>query len=185
MTFHDGTPFDAEAVCFNFDRWYNWTGIQQAETTSYYYGSLFRGFADSPENAVYESCEANGDNEVTINLAKPFAGFIAALSLPAFAMQSPTALEEFAADEIGGTAEAPSLSEYALGHPVGTGPFKFDSWDVERDSRSRSTTTTGVTRARSPTRSSGSSTTRRHAARRSRPETSTATTSWRPRTRSR
>jgi peptide/nickel transport system substrate-binding protein len=130
VTFHDGTPFDAEAVCFNFERWYNWTGIQQAETTSYYYGSLFRGFADSPEEAVYESCEATGDNEVTINLAKPFAGFIAALSLPAFAMQSPTALEEFAADDIGGTAEAPSLSEYALGHPVGTGPFTFDSWNV-------------------------------------------------------
>ncbi|WP_298253805.1 ABC transporter substrate-binding protein [uncultured Arthrobacter sp.] len=130
VTFHDGTPFNADAVCFNFDRWYNWTGIQQAETTSYYYGSLFRGFADDPEDAVYESCEADGDSEVTINLAKPFAGFIPALSLPAFAMQSPTALEEFSADEIGGTAEAPSLSEYALGEPVGTGPFKFDSWNV-------------------------------------------------------
>ncbi len=130
VTFHDGTPFDADAVCFNFERWYNWTGIQQAETTSYYYGSLFRGFADDPAEAVYESCETNGDTEVTINLAKPFAGFIPALSLPAFAMQSPTALEEYSADEIGGTAEAPSLSEYALGHPVGTGPFTFDSWNV-------------------------------------------------------
>ncbi|WP_082177782.1 ABC transporter substrate-binding protein [Arthrobacter sp. RIT-PI-e] len=130
VTFHDGTPFDAEAVCYNFDRWYNWTGIQQAETVSYYYNSLFRGFADSPEDAVYESCEASGDNEATINLAQPFAGFIAALSLPAFAMQSPTALEEFSADEIGGTEDTPSLSEYALGNPVGTGPFTFDSWSV-------------------------------------------------------
>ncbi len=130
VTFHDGTDFNAEAVCFNFDRWFNWTGIQQAETVSYYYNSLFRGFADEPDDAVYESCEVNGDSEVTVNLAKPFAGFIPALSLPAFAMQSPTALEEYRADEIGGSEESPSLSEYALGHPVGTGPFTFESWDV-------------------------------------------------------
>ncbi|MBJ2120200.1 ABC transporter substrate-binding protein [Arthrobacter sp. MSA 4-2] len=130
VKFHDGTDFNAEAVCFNFERWYNWTGLQQAETVSYYYNSLFRGFKDQPDEAVYESCEANGDNEVTVNLAKPFAGFVPALSLPAFAMQSPTALEEFKADEIGGSEESPKLSEYALGNPVGTGPFKFESWDV-------------------------------------------------------
>ena len=130
VTFQDGTEFNADAVCFNFDRWYNWTGIQQAETVSYYYNALFRGFADSAENAVYKSCEATSPTEVTINLAKPFAGFIAALSLPAFAMQSPTALEKFSADDISGTEESPTLSEYATGNPVGTGPFTFDSWDV-------------------------------------------------------
>lgn len=130
VTFHDGTDFNAEAVCFNFDRWYNWTGVQQAETVSYYYNALFRGFADEPEDAVYDSCEVNGEGEVTVNLAKPFAGFIPALSLPAFAMQSPTALEEFNADDIGGSAEAPVMSEYADAHPVGTGPFKFEGWSV-------------------------------------------------------
>ncbi|SDH78049.1 ABC transporter substrate-binding protein [Agrococcus jejuensis] len=130
VTFHDGTDFDAEAVCFNFDRWYNFTGVAQADSMAYYYSSLFQGYADSPENAVYASCTVDDDLSATVTLAKPFAGFIAALSLPAFAMQSPTALQEFNADDVGGTAEAPTLSEYAEGHPVGTGPFSFDSWEV-------------------------------------------------------
>ena len=63
VTFHDGEPFNGEAVCANFDRWYNFTGIQQSETLSYYYGKLFRGFADKPEDAVYKECEATGEHE--------------------------------------------------------------------------------------------------------------------------
>ena len=100
VTFHDGEPFNGEAVCANFDRWYNFTGIQQSETLSYYYGKLFRGFADKPEDAVYKECEATGEHEVKITLAQPFAGFISSLSLPAFAMQSPKALEEYKADAV-------------------------------------------------------------------------------------
>jgi peptide/nickel transport system substrate-binding protein len=130
VTFHDGTDFNAEAVCFNFDRWYNFTGILQSQSVAYYYGSLFKGFSDSPDTAVYKSCEPSGSSEVTVHLARPFAGFIAALSLPAFAMQSPAALQEFDADAVSGSAEAPELSEYARAHPVGTGPFTFDSWEV-------------------------------------------------------
>ncbi|WP_426184971.1 ABC transporter substrate-binding protein [Microbacterium sp. TWP3-1-2b2] len=128
VTFHDGTPFNAEAVCVNFDRWYNWTGLAASEAFGYYYNKLFHGYAENPADAVYKSCTPDGDYSATIELNKPFAGFIPALSLPAFAMQSPAAMQEFAADEVGGSAEAPALSEYAMGHPVGTGPFQFDEW---------------------------------------------------------
>ncbi|MCT1476676.1 ABC transporter substrate-binding protein [Microbacterium sp. p3-SID336] len=128
VTFHDGTPFNAEAVCYNFDRWYNWTGLAASEAFGYYYNKLFKGYASNPADAVYKSCAPDGENSVTIELNKPFAGFIASLSLPAFGMQSPSAMEEFGADEVAGSAEAPQLSEYAMGHPVGTGPYKFDEW---------------------------------------------------------
>ncbi|UYO96404.1 ABC transporter substrate-binding protein [Microbacterium sp. M28] len=128
VTFHDGTPFNAEAVCANFDRWYNWTGLAASEAFGYYYNKLFKGYASDPANAVYKSCSADDESTATITLNKPFAGFIPALSLPAFAMQSPTAMQEFGADEVGGSAEAPQMSEYAMGHPAGTGPFQFEEW---------------------------------------------------------
>lgn len=128
VTFHDGTPFNAEAVCANFDRWFNWTGLAASEAFGYYYNKLFKGYAENPADAVYKSCTPDGDFSVTIDLNKPFAGFVASLSLPSFAMQSPSALQEFGADEVSGSAEAPVLSEYAMGHPVGTGPYQFDEW---------------------------------------------------------
>ncbi|HWV50928.1 MAG TPA: ABC transporter substrate-binding protein, partial [Microbacterium sp.] len=128
VTFHDGTPFDAEAVCTNFDRWYNWTGLAASEAFGYYYAKLFHGYASNPADAVYKSCSADDEHTATITLNKPFAGFIPALSLPAFAMQSPTAMAEFGADEVSGTADAPQMSEYGMAHPAGTGPFQFDEW---------------------------------------------------------
>lgn len=128
VTFHDGTPFNAEAVCANFDRWYNWTGLAATESLSYYYGKLFRGYVETPDTAVYKSCTPDGDYSVTIELNQPFAGFIPALSLPAFSMQSPTALEEYGADDVSGTEEAPELTEYGQGHPTGTGPYMFEEW---------------------------------------------------------
>lgn len=128
VTFHDGSEFNADAVCVNFDRQNNFTGIAQSESLSYYWGKIMRGYADTG-TSIYGGCEAASASEVTITLTEPFAGFIPALSLPAFAIQSPTALEQYQADNVGGTSEAPTLSEYAQAHPTGTGPFKFDSWE--------------------------------------------------------
>ena len=127
VTFHDDTAFDAEAVCANFERWYNLPESSQTEDLAYYYGAIFGGFAtgDNAENAIYESCEATGDLEATVTLASPFSGFISSLSLPAFSMQSPTALEQYQDD----AAQDPTTTEYSTARPTGTGPFVLDSWN--------------------------------------------------------
>ncbi len=127
VTFTDGTNFDSDAVCFNFDRWYNMPESAQSPDLTYYYSALFRGFATGPDKdaAIYGSCTADDPGTATIELKTPFAGFISALSLPAFGMQSPTALEATQDD----AAENPRNTEYSTGGPVGTGPFKFEAWN--------------------------------------------------------
>lgn len=130
VQFHDGTDFNAEAVCFNFDRWYNFEGLATSPSASYYYQAVFGGFASTPDTpSIYESCEATDENTAVIRLTQVTSKFPAALALPAFSIQSPTALEEYDADNLSGSEDALTYSEYAMEHPTGTGPFKFESWD--------------------------------------------------------
>ena len=65
VRFHDGTAFDAAAVCANFDRWYNSTGVLQTAPLSPSWRRTFEGFAtkdvaDVPEGSLFRSCEATG-----------------------------------------------------------------------------------------------------------------------------
>jgi peptide/nickel transport system substrate-binding protein len=130
VTFHDGEEFNAEAVCYNFDRWYNFKGSLQNPAASYYWQTVFGGFSDGKTESLYESCEAEEELVATINLTKPSTSVLAALALTSFTMASPAALEEFEADK--GKVDAEGIfspaGTYATEHPTGTGPYMFEEW---------------------------------------------------------
>ncbi|MFO7264706.1 MAG: glutathione ABC transporter substrate-binding protein [Bacillota bacterium] len=98
IAFHDGTPFNAEAVKYNIERIIN------------------------PANAVTFSFLLNAVKEVrvvdeyTVQLIteEPFAPMIAHLTHSATGIQSPAAIERYGED-------------YSR-NPVGTGPFMFKEW---------------------------------------------------------
>jgi peptide/nickel transport system substrate-binding protein len=133
VKFHDGTPFNAEAVCFNMDRMYNQkdAGASQA----IYWSDTMGGFNGQKDEAgkavpsVYASCAADGDNTAVIKLTRYTSKFPNILGLPSFSMQSPTALEKYNADDVKAEGDSFSFPEYATAHPTGTGPFKFGSYD--------------------------------------------------------
>jgi peptide/nickel transport system substrate-binding protein len=138
VKFQDGTTFDARAVCTNFDRWYNFKGSFQNPSASYYWQTVFGGFktynakSGAPKESLYKSCRVNGANTAVITLTKPSSSFLAGLSLPAFYIASPAALKKYQADK--GTVNADGVfrptGTFATDHPVGTGPFKLQSWKV-------------------------------------------------------
>lgn len=134
VKFQDGTPFNAAAVCYNFDRWYNFTGIQQSPSVSYYWSTVFGGFKnttnpDVPKTSLYSSCEAKDDATAVINLTSPSAAFIPGLAVAAFSIASPDALKKYDADKVSGTGDAPKFDgTFGTQHPIGTGPFKLESF---------------------------------------------------------
>jgi peptide/nickel transport system substrate-binding protein len=139
VKFHDGTPLNAAAVCFNFERWYGFTGSLQR--AAYLWQYVFGGFrkpepgSPGPGKSLYRGCERADSLTIRLHLAHPTTSFLAALAYPPFGIASPTALRKYGADE--GEADANGIfhpaGTYGTAHPTGTGPFMFKSWRPGKD----------------------------------------------------
>jgi peptide/nickel transport system substrate-binding protein len=129
VSFHDGTAFDAAAVCSNFDRWFNFSESLRQQAPGTTFKGVFKAHSDQASLSIYKGCAALAPDNVRIELTQPFTGFLQALTLPAFGISSPQALASQKADELNQTRDGQPVSGYGL-HPVGTGPFSFGSWDA-------------------------------------------------------
>lgn len=113
VQFHDGTPFNAEAVVYNFQRWMDPEHPEHKGGEFPYYGYMFSGFKGD-EGHLIESVSAQDEYTVQFKLKKPLGPFLSNLAMSPFGIASPTAVKK---DPV----------KFAQ-HPVGTGPFKFESW---------------------------------------------------------
>lgn len=114
VTFHDGEPFNAEAVKANFDH------VVAPETASAQAASLI-GFAT--EGGYYVGTEVLGEYEVAVTFSQPYAPFLQGLSLPQLGFYSPRVLEAHAAD----------LKAGGPGITVGTGPFVLSEYIPDQE----------------------------------------------------
>jgi peptide/nickel transport system substrate-binding protein len=125
IKFQDGTPFNAAAVKYNYDRWKAFPK-GDLQNNAYYYGAVFGGFG-SASNLL--SVDAPNDTTVVFHFKTPQSNFLISQTLMVFGIESPTALQK-------GNADATPLSnnKYAQGQlpqgqdMVGTGPFTFKEW---------------------------------------------------------
>jgi glutathione transport system substrate-binding protein len=99
VKFHDGTPFNADAVKQTFDR----VLANDAKLKRHgYFG------------AVIDHAEVVDDGTVKLVTKQPFAALVATIAHPAGGIPSPAAFNKYGQD-------------FGI-HPVGTGPFKFTDW---------------------------------------------------------
>jgi peptide/nickel transport system substrate-binding protein len=126
VTFHDGTPFNADAVVFNFERWWDTENEYNLGADQFgYWDYMFQGFKgetldDGSPKSVLAGVEKVDDMTVKLILTRPNASLLNTLTMENFRFASPAAVMEQHPNY--GTAE---------GLAVGTGPFKVEEWVKE------------------------------------------------------
>jgi peptide/nickel transport system substrate-binding protein len=104
VTFHDGTPFDAQAVKFNFNRMLD-ENHPQHDTGPFPLAFFF---------SAIKQTEVVDAHTVRLHLKEPFAPLLSNLAYPTGLMVSPTAVKKYG-------------KEFGR-HPVGTGAYRFAEW---------------------------------------------------------
>lgn len=100
VTFHDGTPVNAEAVRFTFER------FKEVGSRSPIYGGIMQ----------IAGIEVVDDQTVKFTFDEPTANFWSTISMPYAAIISPDS--------------ARKVEEAGEGHLVGSGPFILESWQT-------------------------------------------------------
>ena len=111
VQFHDGSPLNAAAVAFSFDRSINKDNplFQDAQGD---YGGF--PYIDTYIGNVVAKVEAAGDMDVKFTLKQKYSPLLSNLAIPPAAVISMEALKKY----------GKGINE----NPVGTGPFKFTEW---------------------------------------------------------
>jgi peptide/nickel transport system substrate-binding protein len=121
VTFHDGTAFDAEAVKFNFDFWWDDTRASFAKSGNSVVPDLFEGYKSGKDPvSIIKSVEVTSRLTMRVTLSSPMTNFDEVLATGYFGIASPTAIKKVGEDKYGTAATG----------AVGTGPYIFRSWQT-------------------------------------------------------